>query len=111
MVINARSLVKSDAAAALYTELHTNKIDFCFVSETGLNSRVVSSLLYSDGCLIVWKDRCDLRTGGELFAETTRRSNARISKMPSWNVYDVKLLLLISKSCSRCLPPPKSSKR
>ena len=64
MVINARSLVKSDAAVALYTELHTNKIDFCFVSETWLNSKVASSLIYPDGCLIVRKDRCDLRTGG-----------------------------------------------
>lgn len=64
MVINARSLVKPDAAAALYTELCTNKIDLCFVSETWLNSKVASSLICPDGYLIVRKGRCDLRTGG-----------------------------------------------
>ena len=64
MVINARSLVKPDAAAALYTESCTNKIDLCFVSETWLNSKVASSLICPDGYRIVRKDRYDLRTGG-----------------------------------------------
>ena len=63
MVINARSLVKPDAAVALYTKLHTNNIDLCFVSETCLNSKVASSLIFPDGYLIVRKDRCDLRAG------------------------------------------------
>ena len=66
MVINVRCLVKPDALVVLYTELHTHKIDLCFVSETWLNSKVASSLIYPDGYLIVRKDRCDLRTGGEV---------------------------------------------
>ena len=63
-VLNARSLVKPDAAAALYTDLRTNKIDLCFVSETCLNNKLVSSLRCPDGDAILRKDRSDLRTGG-----------------------------------------------
>ena len=41
MIINARSLAKPDAASALHAELHSNKIDICFVSETWLVEMVV----------------------------------------------------------------------
>ena len=96
MVINARSLVKPDAAAALYTELCINKIDLCFVSETWLNSKVALSLICPDGYLIVRKDRCDLRTGGGV--AIICRNNWKIKRLyfqTTWNVYGVKLLLPI----------------
>ena len=38
LVLNARSLVKPDAASALCTELTANKIDVCFISEIGLTA-------------------------------------------------------------------------
>lgn len=64
MVINARSLVKPDAAISLSTDLYTNKIDLCFVSETLLNKRVSSSLVCPEGYCIITKDRGNERVGG-----------------------------------------------
>lgn len=64
MVINARSLVKPDAAPALYDELCSKNIDTCFISESWLNNKVPSSLICPDGYIIMRKDRCDLRIGG-----------------------------------------------
>ena len=43
LVMNARSLVKPDAPSALNTELRSNNIDVCFVSETWLNSNISSN--------------------------------------------------------------------
>ena len=88
-VINARSLVKPDAVAALYTDLHTCKIDLSFVSKTWLNSKVASSLICPDGYFIGGGG------GGKLlsFAETTAKLKAWSSIM-ILNVYAVKLLLL-----------------
>ena len=45
LVLNARPLVKPDAAFSLCTEVTTNKIDVCFIPETWLNSNVLSSLI------------------------------------------------------------------
>lgn len=56
MVIDVRSVLKPDAAA-LYTELHNNKIDLCFVSETWLNSKVASGLICPDCYLSYCKER------------------------------------------------------
>ena len=64
MVINARSLVKPDAAAALYCDLKSNEIDICLVSETWLNSNVSSYLVCPDGFTIIRKDRNDSRVSG-----------------------------------------------
>jgi hypothetical protein len=64
MVINARSLVKPDAAAALYCDLKSNETDICLVSETWLNSNVPSYLVCPDGFTIIRKDRNDSRVGG-----------------------------------------------
>ena len=64
MVINARSLVKPAAAAALYCELKSNGTDICLVSETWLNSNVPSYLVCPDGFTIIRKDRNDSRVGG-----------------------------------------------
>ena len=61
LVLNARSLVKPDAASALCTEVTTNKIDVCFISETWLNSNVPSSLICP---ALIRKDRLDVRPGG-----------------------------------------------
>ena len=62
--MNARSLVKPDTASALCTEVTTNKIDVCFISETWLNSNVPSSLICPDGYALIRKDRLDARPGG-----------------------------------------------
>ncbi len=62
--INARSLAKPDAASALCTEVITNKIDVCFISETWLNNRILSSLICPDGYILERKDRSDERLGG-----------------------------------------------
>ena len=64
LVLNARSLVKPDAASALCTEVTTNKIDVCFISETWLNSNVPSNLICPDGYALIRKDRLDARPGG-----------------------------------------------
>ena len=64
MVLNARSLVKPDASSGLSTDLSSNKIDICIVSETWLNSRVSSHLVCPDGYTILRKDRGNQRTGG-----------------------------------------------
>ena len=52
MVINARSLAKPGATSALYADLHSNKIDICFVSETWLNNKIPSHLICPDGYTI-----------------------------------------------------------
>jgi hypothetical protein len=64
LVLNARSLAKPDAASALCTEITMNKIDVCFISETWLNSRILSNLICPDGYILVRKDRSDERLGG-----------------------------------------------
>ena len=64
LVLNARSLVKPDAASSLCTEVTTNKIDVCFISETWLNSNVLSSLICPDGYALIRKDRFDARPVG-----------------------------------------------
>lgn len=64
MVINARSLVKPDATAALYADLHSNKIDICLISETWLNSKVPSHLVCPGDFVMIRKDRRDSRGGG-----------------------------------------------
>ena len=64
MVINPRSLAKPDVAPALYAELHSNKADICFVSETWLNKYVPAHMICPDGYTLLRKDRSDLRTGG-----------------------------------------------
>ena len=64
MVINARSLVKADAAPALYAELSSNNIGICFVSESWLNKKILSHLICPDGYVMVRKDRNGTRAGG-----------------------------------------------
>ena len=63
-VLNARSLVKPDATSGLSTDLSSNKINICIVSETWLNSRISSHLVCPDGYTILRKDRGNQRTGG-----------------------------------------------
>ena len=68
MVINARSLAKPDAASALHAELHSNKIDICFVSEMWLNNRIPSHSVCPNGYILLRKDRPGTRNGGEVAA-------------------------------------------
>lgn len=63
MVINVRSLAKSDAASALNIELSNWKIDICFISEIPLNANIPSSLVCSSGYVPQRKDRSDARQG------------------------------------------------
>lgn len=76
MVINVRSIVKTDAAPALHAELQSKNVDICIITETWLNSKVSSSLVYPDGYVIVRKDRKDDGMGGGVatFAETIGKS-------------------------------------
>ena len=64
MIINARSLAKPDTASALHAELHSNKIDICFVSETWLNNRIPSHLVCLNGYILLRKDRAGTSNGG-----------------------------------------------
>ena len=64
--MNARSLVKPDAPSALNTELRSNNIDVCFVSETWLNSNTSSNLVCFNGYNILRNDRSDFRKGGSV---------------------------------------------
>ena len=57
MVINKCSLAKPQAAPAFEIELSTWEIDICFVSETGLNNKIPSSLIFPKNDNIVRKDR------------------------------------------------------
>ena len=57
LVINARSLAKPDAPSALYTEMISNNIDICFVSETLLHDNISSELIYPNGYGILRNDR------------------------------------------------------
>ena len=62
MVINARSIVKTDDAPVLHAELQSKNVhDICIITETWLNSKVSPSLVYPDGYVIVRKDRKDYR--------------------------------------------------
>lgn len=64
MVLNARSIVKADAAPALHAELHSKNIDICFISETWLTAKVNSNLVCPNGYTMLRKDRSDSRNGG-----------------------------------------------
>ena len=41
-VLNARSLVKPDASAALHLELTNNNVDFCIIRRHGLNDQFLA---------------------------------------------------------------------
>ena len=45
LVLNARSLVKPDASAALHLELTNNNVDFCIITETWLKPEIPSHLV------------------------------------------------------------------
>ena len=64
MILNARSLVKADAAPALYAELSTNNIDICFVSESWMHKEILCHSICPDGYVMVHKDRAGERAGG-----------------------------------------------
>ena len=64
MVINARSLVKVDAASALHMELHSNNCDICIISETWLKPNFPSHLVCPKDYSILRKDRTDRSGGG-----------------------------------------------
>ena len=64
LVINARSLAKPDAPSALYTEMISNNIDICFVSETWLHDNISSELICPNGYGILRNDRSTPRRGG-----------------------------------------------
>ena len=64
MVLHACSLVKADAAPALFAELSSNNIDLSFVSEYWLNKKILSHLICPDGYVMVRKDRNGIHAGG-----------------------------------------------
>ena len=86
MVINARSLAKPGATSALYADLHSNKIDICFVSETWLNNKIRSHLICPDGYTISRKDRSDERNGGGV--AIICRSDWRIKQIKPGNEFE-----------------------
>ena len=64
LVLNIRSLVKNFAREELQSELISNSIDLCCLSETWLRSDMDSSLVTPDGYLMLRKDRAIKRGGG-----------------------------------------------
>ena len=66
LVLNTRSLVKPVATSASCTEVTTNKIDVCFISETWLNRNVHSSFMCPDRYALIRKDRLHVRPGGDV---------------------------------------------
>ena len=64
LVITARSLAKPDTPSALYTEMISNNIDICFVSETWLHDNISSELTCPNGYGILRNDRSTPRRGG-----------------------------------------------
>ena len=63
-VLNARSLVKPDASAALHLELTNNNVDFCIITETWLKPAIPSHLVCPNGFSIICKDRENRQVGG-----------------------------------------------
>jgi hypothetical protein len=63
MVLNARSLAKPDAYAALYADIKSKNIDICCISETWLNKSHVDNVICPQGFNILRKDRTN-RVGG-----------------------------------------------
>ena len=63
-VLNARSLVKPDASAALYLELTNNNVDFCIITETWLKPAIPSHLVCPNGFSMIRKDRENRQGGG-----------------------------------------------
>ena len=64
LVINARSLAKPNAPSAFYTEMISNNIDICCVSETWLHDNISSELICLNGYGILRNDRSTPRRGG-----------------------------------------------
>ena len=64
LVINARSLAKPDAPSALYTEMISNNIGICFVSETWSHDKISSEPLCPNGYGILRNDRSTPRRRG-----------------------------------------------
>ena len=86
LVLNARSFVKPDPTSGLSTDLSSNKIDICIVSEIWLNSRVSSYLVCPDGYSILRKDRGNQRTGG---VALIFRDDWKIKRLEFENIYHV----------------------
>lgn len=64
LIMNARSLAKSDALPALYCELTSQKCDICCISETWLNQNIPIHLICPSGFSILRKDRTGRQGGG-----------------------------------------------
>ena len=64
LVINAHSLAKPNAPSALYTEIISNNINICFVSETWLHDNISSELICPHGYDILRNDRSTAQRGG-----------------------------------------------
>ena len=64
LVLNARSLVKPDASAALHLELTNNNVDFCIITETWLKPAIPSHLECRNGFSMIRKDRENRQGGG-----------------------------------------------
>ena len=64
MVLNARSLAKPDACAALYTDLKSKNIDVCCISETWLKKTHMDHVICPQGFTILRKDRINRSGGG-----------------------------------------------
>ena len=64
LVLNIRSLVKNFAREELQSELMSNSIDLCCLSETWLRGDIDNSLVTPDGYLMLRKDRAIKRGGG-----------------------------------------------
>ena len=64
LVLNARSLVKPDASAALHLELRNNNVDLCIITETWLKPAIPSHLVCPNEFSMIHKDRENRQGGG-----------------------------------------------
>ena len=64
LVLNARSLVKPDASAALHLELRNNNVDLCIITETWLKPAIPSHLVCPNEFSMIRKDRENRQGGG-----------------------------------------------
>ena len=64
MVLNARSVAKPDASAALYADLKSKNVDVCCISETWLKDTRMDHLIYPQSFTTLRKDRKNRAGGG-----------------------------------------------
>ena len=86
MVLNARSVAKPDACAALYVDLKSKNVDICCISETWLKDTHMDDPICSQGFTILRKDGKN-HAGGDV--AVLCRNDWTLQEIPLlWNEFE-----------------------